>query len=366
MIAKISFFLLVSCLLSAQPALKKVSFLPFIENGKVKKDPFMGGLNRTSISQYDFNNDGFLDLYIFDDQSNKSIIMLNDKKAGKAEYTSSTAYEHWFPKDMKDWAFLKDFNCDGVPDLFTNGLVGMRILKGKKVNNKLSFTTFTNTIRAEDTGSSTELLTLGTCSRPLIIDINSDGFLDILLYKNTDIGVNPSITYYKNKGVSCDSFSLKIKSNCWGKVKLIDSPDFGYLPNQCGGAATDALFQYQKGGMRHCLAKNLIAFDEDLDGDYEMVTSAEVRQAVAYGKNMGHKDFGNLDSVTRIFPPSDVTIPYRFSNGEWIDIDNDSKKDLVVSTITLSYGTDNYYDKKHISFYKKNTNSFNLANNDFL
>ncbi len=352
--------------------LYRINNLPVKENGKMKLHAFSGGLNDVSFSQFDFNKDGLLDLYVYDNQSNKSLVYLHKLNGIDHQYVNDYSYENIFPNDLSLWALLRDYNCDNVTDLFSYEGITVKVYKGKMVNNRLSFTLNNIFLTAEDTGTSTNRVQVYTCGMPIIEDVNKDGYLDIMSVQSLFTG-NTNITYMKNMGLTnglhCDSFKLKVISNCWGKLKF-ELP-LSFKLNQCGGVLKDGMsLPYNKGNLRHCGSVSAWVFDNDNDGDYDLCAGEEFSDYTIYGRNAGHKDFGNIDTSIVNFPNYDVPIPYYLSQGSWMDIDNDNIKDLLVTTLVKSDMIDDYLDREHISFYKNtpvgNNSSFKLQENNFL
>lgn len=79
-----------------------------------------GGLNAPQFSNIDLNQDGVLDLFVFDRQGNSVLTFLQTSDVqGQAYWYHAPQYQSAFPL-MNNWALLRDFNCDGYPDIYTN------------------------------------------------------------------------------------------------------------------------------------------------------------------------------------------------------------------------------------------------------
>ncbi|MBK7959106.1 MAG: VCBS repeat-containing protein [Bacteroidetes bacterium] len=112
------FFLLLLIDLQAQKNLFRITQLPFMENGQQWEFPFMGGFNTVNFSQADFNNDLLLDIFVFDNSTNKGYVFINKGIANKASYIYAPEYTSIFPHELQRWAVLRDYNCDNIPDIF--------------------------------------------------------------------------------------------------------------------------------------------------------------------------------------------------------------------------------------------------------
>ena len=68
------------------------------ENGSVLSLALAGGLNQPQFSPYDFNQDGTMDLFIFDRTGNKVLIFIAVTVKGVTNYRYDPSYEDFFPK----------------------------------------------------------------------------------------------------------------------------------------------------------------------------------------------------------------------------------------------------------------------------
>jgi hypothetical protein len=76
--------------------------------------PYTGGLNAPQMFKIELDGDGIKDLFVFDRYGNKVMTYLF--KGGK--YVYAPMYESQFPPLFK-WVVIKDYNCDGKEDIFT-------------------------------------------------------------------------------------------------------------------------------------------------------------------------------------------------------------------------------------------------------
>jgi FG-GAP-like repeat len=100
--------------------------IPLKINNLSIPNAWAGGLNAPQWSEVDLNNDGKKDLFVFDRIGNVSLPFLNQSTiAGESKYVFAPEYLPYFPK-MNDIALLRDFNGDGIADIFTfnDGAVG--------------------------------------------------------------------------------------------------------------------------------------------------------------------------------------------------------------------------------------------------
>jgi hypothetical protein len=95
--------------------LYKVNYLEFQnQNGVRLKNPFTGGLITPIFNQIDLNLDGVLDLVVLDRNGFmwRASTYINENNS----YVYRPKYEKSFAA-FTDKFLLKDFNCDGIPDM---------------------------------------------------------------------------------------------------------------------------------------------------------------------------------------------------------------------------------------------------------
>ena len=95
------------------------------QNAKYLTLPWATGLNATQASPYDFNGDGLMDLFFFEPNSmanyetgDKINPFINVGGSGQIKYRYAPEYREGFPA-LEEYALLRDYNCDGKPDIFT-------------------------------------------------------------------------------------------------------------------------------------------------------------------------------------------------------------------------------------------------------
>ncbi len=341
-------------------------------NGLIKKSPFAGGLNLPQFSEIDLNGDGIKDLYIFDRSGNVSLTFLNKGTANQTDYSYAPQYEAYFPADLTNFVLLRDFDGDGIPDIFTyaneGGAVGVRVFKGRTTNGHIEFQRFqffgfqANIISYPLYNLGRSNLYVNSADMPAVEDMDGDGDLDILSW-NTGGG---NVIYYKNlsveKGYKRDSLIFEQSDDCWGK--FFDSG--ASLGVHLGGA--DSCAQHLTGGLvtRHAgssLAvlrnaanpkkKDLLFGSISYDGINRLINNADSTK--------------NLIVAQQPNFPIDhpIKIPL-FPAVFFADVDNDGKKDMLAAANGGSYGEDYY-----VSWFYKNIGTdslpvFQYKQNDFL
>ena len=79
--------------------------------------PWNGGFNAPQFSNIDLNRDGITDLISFDRQGDRLRTYLRMPASGL--WRLDWSYLEFFP-ELVDWVLVRDFDRDGVEDLFTS------------------------------------------------------------------------------------------------------------------------------------------------------------------------------------------------------------------------------------------------------
>jgi hypothetical protein len=116
-------FILLSVSLDAQ-RLYQISGVEVDRGGNALINAWTGGFNNPVISPIDLDQDGLMDLFIYDKAGFKAQAFINNGAVGSPSYRYAPEYDVTFPKGLTDWAVIRDYNKDGVPDIFA--LTGKR------------------------------------------------------------------------------------------------------------------------------------------------------------------------------------------------------------------------------------------------
>ncbi len=98
-----------------------------------------GGLNSPQFSSIFLNADSLSDLFVFDRSGSKILTFIADPASSK--YVHQAEYEASFP-ELREWALLRDFNGDGLQDIFsfsTTGVPGIDVYRARRDENGLHF-----------------------------------------------------------------------------------------------------------------------------------------------------------------------------------------------------------------------------------
>ncbi|MBT8233810.1 MAG: VCBS repeat-containing protein, partial [Bacteroidia bacterium] len=222
----LAFFLFTSFVLNAQ--FYDQFDCPVNVNGRELAYPFTGGFSNPQFSEFDLNNDGKLDLFIFDRQGNSSMVLLRNDSGSLHPFTLTKAFNRYLPLSLDNFCLLNDFNNDGVVDLFTSGvpigLAGIMLFQGSKEDDKYDF-------RVRRMGRpdgwqnglwnklNDAQVYVAPTDLPAIIDVDFDGDLDILSFDSGGSYMVYNRNFQVELGLSQDTMDLRIDDFCFGKFE---------------------------------------------------------------------------------------------------------------------------------------------------
>lgn len=304
-----------------------------------------GGLQNGTFSTIDLNQDSLLDLFIFDRAGNRHRTYINCGSAGNICYDYAPEYEEAIPPDLQDWALMRDFNGDGVEDLFTGFVGGIRVYRGQRDSDgTLSYELMTY---AEDDigfqllqfplGNDYDIIYVAGTDVPAIEDIDGDGDLDILSFSDS----GTSIYYYKNYQKEfnlTDSLVMRLEDRCWGKFAEGGLSADLFLSPDCGVCGEEGVVGSGDGNQNknplHA-GSTLAIMDMDGDQDYDLLLGDLSGPSLVYAENGGNTEVACMTSSSADFPDYDVPVDIQvFLAPFFIDVNNDGRRDMI-STPTI-------------------------------
>ncbi|WP_046244918.1 T9SS type A sorting domain-containing protein [Hymenobacter terrenus] len=292
------------------------------------RNAWAGGFNTPQFSAIDLDNDGQQDLFAFDHESRRCYTFLSVAAPGTAagrRWQYAPQFESLFPSDLEAWALLRDYDCDGRPDLFsyTNG-GEIRVFRNVLTSGQITFQLTTSQIRFSGSFSGTANLTIGGYNLPAIQDVNGDGKLDIMTY---DFISASFIEQYLNTspGTCGSALTFSLNTDNWGGLQA------------CGGCA-----EYKFNGQpcftaaktTHTGGHSLLLVDLDGDGDQDLVDGRDNCPELTRLLNQGTTAAPVVTQagISASFPSAatPVNVPV-FPAGYYFDANFDGRPDLVVA-----------------------------------
>ena len=183
--------------------------IPVQVENETLNHPFAGGLSAPQWSPIDMDDDGDEDAFCFDRDGNRILVFENLGGDWKERPDWSAGWP-----SVKHWALLRDFDCDGKPDLFTGYQNSIHVWRNTGVGAPVpTFEPFAAPLMASwDFGNGPQDLPVVclTIDKPAIIDLDEDGDLDFITFTET------SITLYRFSGQTPCGLDLVCTNRCYG------------------------------------------------------------------------------------------------------------------------------------------------------
>ncbi|WP_235295736.1 T9SS type A sorting domain-containing protein [Portibacter marinus] len=330
------------------------------------QNPLTGGFEAPQFQAIHLNEDGEADLLVFDRKGSAIRTFIYDENMA-FHYRYAPEYESVFP-DIPCWVIVKDFNLDGVDDLFTCGVTdpvtGIEVWIGKRENGHLSFEAFEhphgayNIIYYNRDGDYKQLY-VGNNGIPGIADVDDDGDIDILAFQPS----GGYLYYFKNlsqeKGFGSDSLLYERVDDCWGNFYeggLI--PDIILSKDNSSCAIPNGLIS---GSTRH-EGITVSILDKNNDGLQDLLLGEVSSTHLIYIENGGSQEdaFATYKEVN--FPTDDLPAEMQIFLASFIlDVDHDGVNDLLVAP-NSQFGT----NTDQVLFYQGVDTNFNYIQDDWL
>ena len=323
------------------------------KNSELLKMPWAGGLNAAQYNSMDVNGDGANDLVIYDRTSNK----INVFVAEGTTYQYAPDFEHLFPGGINNWLIIRDYNCDGLADIFTSSPFGITTYINIGDGSAPAWQVDADPVNTVGTSGLINLKINGN-DLPAIEDIDGDGDLDIITFGFTGGG---EAQYHQNMSMEnhgdCNTLEFVRVTSRWGDFEECQCGTFAFGTDDCPP---------QGGREEHVAGKSLLAYDADDDGDYDLVIGEQGCSSLSLLENVGDKTNAIMANPV-LFPETEPAVTLDFPAAYHLDVDLDGKKDIVISTNSSSSSSGDLDFEQSNLFYKGAGNSqFSLTTNAFL
>lgn len=293
-------------------------------DGSPYESALSGGFQAPQFSEFDLDQDGIDELITFDRYS--GIIQIWQWDGVGANYTLNPNINVEWPI-VHSWMLVRDFNNDGIPDIFTQGLHGIAVFEGKQVGNKIVFEPLSGSSFIDDSlifhnrsGGTTNIYHAVT-DIPIIEDIDGDGDLDILTFEIS----GTYLYFYENRADETGQLlDYVLQHNCWGYfAENLFSEEINLSESDSGCPPP---FTVRHAGSTSCFV------DYDHDGVMDLLLGDVGSEYIKVLLNSGSNPTGFIEDIIHEFPHKGpiADLPY-FPAAYRIDADKDSVPDVIIA-----------------------------------
>lgn len=342
------------------------------------KNPWVGGFNTVHFNAVDLNMDGIKDLVVFDTQRDRLMTFLNGGTPGVVDYTYAPEYEKYFPK-ISGWIRLVDYNGDGKEDIFTYGYTGIKVYKNTSTAvGGLSFSLYTPNLLSNQGGVFPGNIQVSEVDYPAFADADGDGDIDLLAFA----GLGSTIEYHKNYAKDStgltDTIWLALGHRCWGWFSedpnnnslILDIQQDTNTAKWCRyGLPYDS--DAKPGNKSRHAGSTLLMLDLNGNNKMDLILGDTDYPTLIAVINGGTADSAHAVSQITNYPQSDTPVfLYSLVNTDFIDVDNDGKKDLLAGAFNPAWNLVKNLNIRNAWWYKNTgtntTPDFKLQTREFL
>lgn len=346
---------------------------PVTINGRQMINGFAGGASTSQFSPIDLNGDQLEDLFVFERYGSRVMTFEAVDDGRRLNYQFEGKYIKNFP-EVYSWVLLKDYNKDGIRDLFTASLItqgvqGIQVHKGlpngryelvrmPEFSHDVLFVTHQSGRRLQVYVTSDDI--------PSIVDVDGDGDLDVLTFENQ----GGHIYWYKNiaveEGLGLDELEFVLEDRCWGGFEEAENDESIMLaatPDDCVNGFSGGT-QTRSGGIH--AGSTTLAFDQDSDGDQDLLIGDLTSRNLVFLRNGGDAQNAWMNEKMLQFPNYDIAADFDvFLSSFLYDVNKDGLQDLLVSSNEI-FAQDIQSQWYYIGFEHNGELLFSLEQTDFL
>ncbi len=315
-------------------------------NGNPLAFAWAGGMNSCHFSELDLNLDGINDMVAFDKTGNKVLTFVNNNLPDSISYSYDAYYQKFFPA-LNGWAHFVDYNNDQKNDIFTYVPGGIAVYKN--ISDTILKFQLIYPMLNSDMGSSSSNIMVTNDDYPAIHDLDGDGDLDILVF----FGLGTFLEMHQNLSQELtgtnDTLLYELSYHCWGGFAegSLDNTLSLNVPCPWRNDTVDP-----DKATRH-VGSTMLTEDFNGDGLVDMILGDVDYFNLIKLTNGGTADSAHMVSQDTLFPSNTTPVNFNsFPVASYLDVNNDGKKDLLVSPFSSVYALAE--NTRSVWYYKNN------------
>lgn len=310
--------IILSPLLFAQNLHQRFDGVPFTIGANTSVNPFNGGIDIPRYQLTDIDNDGDLDLFIFDKDTTLNFYKNTGTPQNPLFVMFSKRYENL---NIKYWFQFLDIDGDNDKDLFCGGdSQRVRYYKNIGTPGSASFSFQTYAVRTD----LNEPIICEASSVPTFADMDADGDFDFFAGAATG-----KVSHYENIG-SSTSFNFKFITDFYKGIEIIGGAD-----------RTGKIKPWETEDPRHG-ASSITFADIDGDNDKDLFWGDLFGYSVYFIKNTGTPQNFTWNFIDTTSPEPNPYISGGFNMPGIYDIDADGRNDFFIGVLIGSKSINNF------------------------
>ncbi len=266
--------------------------------------PFAGGINSAQIQTMDTNGDGQEEWVIWDINARNILVF---EKNGEA-FKHLPEMSHYLPQDIQGFLLLKDFDGDGLKDLFTSSPFGIKAYQNTGIENDHPTWQVAQEYLPLENGSNIQANNLDI---PALQDIDGDGDLDLVTFNYAS---GDYLDYFKNTSMERkgqpDMDGFAPSEVRWGEFEFCGCGNFSFGQTCDGDPIAKLKSTGENQAIEHSGGHSILLKDFNGDGLLDLVMGQDECNTLYFLANAGTNESPVFNNFSTYIPGQFPTIPY--------------------------------------------------------